>query len=124
MADQPDENAKEPTENQPTSEPETESSEEPTLSENMRAGDTWMRGFYVLLFLIIFGLAKTLLIAMVIFQFLSTLFVHRTNRRLVTFAGSLCAFIYEVASYLSYASDERPFPFKEWPKSANAKQEA
>lgn len=99
------------------------SPQEPTLKDNLRAGSTWMRGLNILLFLIIYGLAKTVVIAVMIFQFLSTLFIRRTNKQLVTFAVSLCAYIYEVVRYLSYASDERPFPFKDWPKSTGETKE-
>ena len=43
--------------------------EKPAIKENIKLQSTWMRGLYLLLFLIIWGIAKTLVIAVMIFQF-------------------------------------------------------
>ena len=94
-------------------------SEHPSLKENLRARATWMRGFYLILFVIIYGIAEFLIMAIMLFQFLSTLFVRRTNEPLVKFGGSLSVYIYEIMLYLTYGSDDRPFPFREWPAATS-----
>jgi hypothetical protein len=90
-------------------------SDQPSLKENLRARDTWFRALNMVLFLIIWWIAEALLIAVVIFQFLATLFARKTNAPLLNFGKSLSAFIYEVALFLSYGTDDRPFPFRDWP---------
>jgi hypothetical protein len=37
------------------------------------------------------------------------------NPRLVEFAPGLSRYIYEILRYVTYESDERPFPFSDWP---------
>ena len=96
-----------------------DSSEHPSLKKNLRAGDTWIRGFYLILFLIIAGIVEALIVAIMLFQFLSTLFVRKTNDPLVKFARSLSAYVYEIALYITYGGSERPFPFKDWPTDAD-----
>lgn len=96
-----------------------DSSEQPSLKENLRARDTWIRFFYLFLFLIIAGIVETLIVAIMLFQFLSTLFVRKTNEPLVKFGRSLSAYVYEIALYITYGSNDRPFPFKDWPEDAD-----
>ena len=65
----------------------------------------------------IYSLAEVLLTAVVVFQFLATLFTGETNARLRLFGLSLAAFIYQIASFVTFNSDEKPFPFGPWPES-------
>ena len=95
----------------------------PAIKENIKLQSTWMRGLYLLLFLIIWGIAKTLVIAVMVFQFLSLLFVRKINGNLVPFSHSLSRFVYEITLYLTFASDERPFPFNRWPSENSDESE-
>jgi hypothetical protein len=90
------------------------------LKQHLTARATWMRGLYVLIFGVIFGVSEVVLWAVVIFQFLFTLFGGEPNARLLVFGRSLATFIYQIVSFLTFTSDERPFPFGPWPDGAAA----
>lgn len=85
------------------------------LKTNITAGHNWLRGLYILLFAVIYGVAEVVLVAVVVFQFVCTLITGRTNARLVDFGQALATFVYEILLYLTYRSDTKPFPFSDFP---------
>ncbi|UCE89137.1 MAG: DUF4389 domain-containing protein [Pseudomonadota bacterium] len=90
------------------------------IKKNIKAHDTWLRGFFILIFAIIWSLAEIVLAALVVFQFVSLLLTAGTNERLLEFSRSLCTYIYEIARYVTFNEDERPYPFAPWPSGAVA----
>jgi hypothetical protein len=49
-------------------------------------------------------------------QFFSVLFTAETNKPLVTFGQSLATYTYQIVRYLTFNTEQRPFPFDlEWP---------
>ena len=93
----------------------TDEAQEPSMKKNIKERSTWMRGLYMLLFFIIYGIAEFLLVAVVVFQFISMVVLRKTNDRLRDFGRSLSAFIYEILLFLTYNSEDRPYPFGSWP---------
>jgi len=91
---------------------------QPELKQRLTAGTTWMRGLYIVIFAVIFGVTEVVLWAVVVFQFLLALFRGEANARLLTFCLSLAAFIYQMVAFMTFSSDEKPFPFGPWPKGA------
>lgn len=89
----------------------------PELKQRLTASDTWLRGLLFLIFAVIFSITEVILAAVVVFQFLATLFTGETNTRLREFGMSLAAFLYQVVSFVTFNSDEKPFPFGPWPES-------
>ncbi|MEX2009168.1 MAG: DUF4389 domain-containing protein [Dongiaceae bacterium] len=80
------------------------------------AGDAWMRGLFMLLFIVIYGVLKVVLSAVVIFQFVATLVARGPNQRLLELGRSLSDYVYAILLFLTYNSDEKPYPFAAWPK--------
>jgi len=89
---------------------------QPELKQHLSATDTWMRGLYILLFAVMLAITRVVLWAVVVLQFLFTLFTGDPNVRLQTFGLSLAAFIYQAVVYITFNSDDRPFPFSPWPE--------
>jgi hypothetical protein len=85
------------------------------IKQHLKQQSTWMRGFYILIFAFIYSITKIVLAAVVLFQFLTTLFTGSKNERLLEFGNNLSTFIYQIVKYLTYNSDDKPFPFDEWP---------
>ena len=88
---------------------------ETSLKESVKTRSTWIRGLYMLLFALIFSLAEVVLAAVAVFQFVSVLLTRRTNDNLLAFGRSLSVYICEVARYVTFNQEERPFPFSPWP---------
>ena len=79
---------------------------------------TWSRGLFMLLFGIVFWIAEFLLAMAAVFQFGFVLFTGKANERLLSFSGDLSCLFYQLVRYLTFQSDERPFPFSDWPGAA------
>jgi len=88
------------------------------LKANLSRRETWLRLLFMLLFTAIYSLAEVVLGAVVVFQFASTLITGRRNQRLLALGQSLSAFVYEILRYLTYNTDDRPYPFGPWPQGA------
>ncbi|MGD8644761.1 MAG: DUF4389 domain-containing protein [Chromatiales bacterium] len=86
------------------------------LKQNLSARETWLRGFYIVLFTIAYMVAEVVLVAVVVFQFLATLFTGGTNERLLKLGQSLSTFVYQILRYVTFNTDARPYPFGAWPK--------
>jgi hypothetical protein len=83
-------------------------------------GDTavWMRGLFMLLLLLAFGVGQGLLWLLAIVQFLWLLFAGEANSQLAQFGGSLSRWLSETARYLTCASETKPFPWAPWPSGS------
>lgn len=88
---------------------------------NLKNADVWMRLLYIVIFYLFYGAAKVVLFVMVVYQFLSTLFTGKTNERLLDFGRQLSEYIYQTVQFLSYTSDDKPFPFSDWPSGGKEK---
>jgi hypothetical protein len=85
------------------------------IMENLSKGQTWLRGLYMLLFAMIYSVTEILVAAVVVLQFFFVLLSGKQNTRLREFGNSLSIFIYQIMSYWTYNSEEKPFPFAAWP---------
>ena len=85
------------------------------LKSNIKSRSTWMRLVYMILFGIIFNLAEVLVALIVAIQFLFKLFSGNPVPRLQTFGNSLGAYFHLIVAFLTFRTEELPFPFAPWP---------
>ena len=91
---------------------------EPTdLEKNVKAKSTWLR----LLFMIVIGIAWSISVlitgAVVVLNFFYVLFTGKTNNKLTEFGQSLATYLYQIARFMTFNTDTRPFPIDaEWPQ--------
>ena len=85
------------------------------VKENIKSPTTWSRALYMLLFVFIYHVAEVVLAAVVLFQLLVVIFTGQANVRLLGFGQGLGTFIYQIVRFLTYNSEDRPFPFGDWP---------
>lgn len=88
------------------------------IKQNIRERKTWLRGLYMLLFLIFYSVAKVIVFTVIAFQFVLTLLTGKTNERLIKLGQSLCTYVYQVLMFLTFNSNEHPYPFGAWPSGA------
>jgi hypothetical protein len=81
--------------------------------------DVWMRGLFMLLFIIGFTFGQWLLNLVAIIQFLWLLFARERNQFLARFGSALSFWLAEIGRFLACATDDKPFPWRPWP-DANA----
>jgi uncharacterized membrane protein YeiB len=94
------------------------------LKENVSNTNTWGRALFMILFGIIYSVAEVVLVAVIVIQFLFVLFTSEKNERLLGFGKELSTFIYQVFLYQTFNTEEKPFPFADWPKEAESESEA
>lgn len=87
------------------------------LKQNLTAAETWIRGLFILLFAFLLLVARVVTAAVVVMQFLFTVFTGRTNENLRFFGAGLAQFIFQTLRYVTYNSDDKPFPFSPWPEA-------
>ena len=88
------------------------------LKQNLRNRATWLRAFYMVLFTVFYGVVEIVIGVVVLFQLLSVLFTGDTNWRLLTLGQNLSTYVYQIMLFLTFNSDERPYPFGDWPNGA------
>ncbi len=88
------------------------------LKKHIREPKTWLRGLYIILFLVLYSVAKVIIFAIIIFQFLLTVFTGKTNPRLVKLGQSLSTYSYQILTFLTFNTDYHPYPFGAWPSGA------
>lgn len=71
----------------------------------------------MLLFGLIYSLAELVAAAVAIFQFLNNLVTGKSNVRLLDFGKSISIYIYQIWSFLTFNSEELPYPFSHWPSA-------
>jgi len=88
---------------------------EEDLKRHVKDKDTWLRFIYLVLFGIIYYLSILLTFATAIFQFLAKLFGGSSFDGLAQFGANLASYQAEMTRYLTFASDDKPFPFAAFP---------
>ena len=84
------------------------------------ARDIWMRGLFMLLFIIGFTFGQWLLNLLSIVQFLWLLLAGEPNRLIAAFGSSLALWLADVGRFLTCVTDDKPFPWKPWPPTVAA----
>ena len=77
--------------------------------------DVWVRGLFMILFVIGFTVGQWLLNLLTVVQFLWLLFAREPNQFIAAFGTSLALWFAEVGRFLTCATDDKPFPWKTWP---------
>jgi len=90
------------------------------IKQNIKERKTWLRGLYMLLFLIFYSVAKVIIFAVIAFQFVLTLLTGKTNERLIKLGQSLSTYLYQILIFLTFNSNDHPYPFGAWPSGAPA----
>ena len=92
------------------------------LKKHIREPKTWLRGVYILLFLVFYSVAKIVIFAIVMFQFVLTVVTGKTNKRLVALGLSLSTYSYQILTFLTFNSDYHPYPFGAWPSGTDSEK--
>lgn len=75
----------------------------------------WLRVLFMILMALAFNLAATIVGVLAVVQILLTLINSESNERLRRFGQGLGMYLRQIADFLSFATEEVPFPFNDWP---------
>jgi len=88
----------------------TEDSDAPVNKRNI-----WIRGLFMLLMALAFHVCETVLGIVTVIQFVIVLLNDTPNVRLVSFGRSMGSYLRQIVNFLTFVTEEMPFPFSEWP---------
>ncbi|MFZ5523351.1 MAG: DUF4389 domain-containing protein [Pseudomonadota bacterium] len=87
---------------------------EDTVTPNNKR-NIWIRGLFMLLMFLAFQVSGTVLCIVTVIQFVMALLSDTPNERLVLFGRSLGRYLQQIADFQSFATENMPFPFNDWP---------
>ncbi len=88
------------------------------LKSNLTNGQTWMRLVYMIVFAAVFGVAGMVVAFVVLAQFAFKLFGGEVNPRLAEFGDGLASYFRQMIAFLTFHTDDKPFPFAPWPQTS------
>ena len=94
------------------------------LKKHIREPKTWLRGLYMLMFLVFYSVAKIIIFAIILFQFVLTVIKGKTNELLVELGLSLSTYSYQILTFLTFNTDYHPYPFGAWPSGTEVEKTA
>jgi hypothetical protein len=90
------------------------------MEDNLKSRKTWLRVIFMLIFCVVTSLTILVGSFIVALGFLWVLFTGEVNPELRAIGQSLATYIYQIARYLTFNSETKPFPFGEsWPSSGS-----
>lgn len=84
--------------------------------QQLREPSKWLRILYMVLFLIAYAIAEIILTAIVIVQVIMNLLTGNINERLRHFSNELSLYVYDTLRFLTYNTEDKPFPLSDWKK--------
>ena len=83
--------------------------------ENVKDENTWVRLAFIILFALALQITGVILTLTVIVQFLTQLLTGRPSEHVSAFGQNLASFVFQTIRFLTFASDDMPWPFSPWP---------
>lgn len=86
------------------------------LEQNLKSRATWLRLLFMALFGLFISFAGMIGTVIVVIGFFWVLFTGEVNRELRQVGKAIASYMYEVVLYLTFNTDDKPFPFGgSWP---------
>ena len=85
------------------------------IKKNLTRRSIWLRLVFMIVLSVAFNVAEIITFAVVAFQFLASLFTGQSNDRLARFGRNLAHYLQQITVYLTFTTEEKPFPFTPWP---------
>lgn len=100
---------------------DSEPRQESDIERNIKSKSTWLRLVYMLVFGLLAWVATMVAAVVVVLGFFWVLFTGERNAGLTSAGQSIATYLYEILRYLTYNSDQRPFPFDAaWPAAGES----
>lgn len=80
----------------------------------------WLRLVFMVLFAIVFNIAEFVLAVTAVVQFVCKAITGKVLTQGLVFGQNLATYVYEIMMFLTFRTDEMPWPFAPWPNGAPA----
>jgi len=92
------------------------------IKNNITNSNQWTRILYMLLFGVILYLVMMVLCVVVVVQAIFALLTGKPNTEIRRFSGDLVKYLRDIAAFLTYTDETKPYPFQAW-QSTEAEEE-
>jgi hypothetical protein len=75
----------------------------------------WIRALFMVVMAFVLHVCGTVLFLVTVIQFVIVLLSGTPNERLVSFGRGMGSYLRQIVSFLTFATEDIPFPFSEWP---------
>jgi len=89
-------------------------SEPPDWEIDDEPENPWMRGLWMVVLAVLFGVGQSILLLAAVLQFLWLIFGKEKNENIADFGKDLADWLARVALFQTGATEEKPFPFARW----------
>ena len=89
------------------------------LTENIKESSIWVNFFLKVIYLIFLNFIIPFLGFITLLQLLFSLGSKKPNDNLISFSKKISSYIYQIINFITYSSDERPWPFNAFPDKAD-----
>jgi hypothetical protein len=93
------------------------------IVENLKKTSAWLRVLFMAVFVIALYVAGVVLLVLMLAQIVFSLVTGADNTNLRRLGASLSEYVAQILAFLTYNSEERPFPFAQFPLSEPAQQD-
>jgi len=87
------------------------------MSNQYKDKSSWVRILFVVFFWVAFSFTQTILAVVAITQCAFLLITGNANQYLMQLGDNLSQYVAQILRYITFNTDQRPFPFAEFPKS-------
>jgi hypothetical protein len=95
-----------------------------SLEKNLTAGATWLRLFFMFVVLLLWAVSRFVIAVVILLQFFHVLLTGEINDKLRHLGEQLARYTYQIVAYLTYNTENRPFPFDlDWPTTRAPERE-
>lgn len=84
------------------------------LKKNVTNCNQWTRILYMVLFAVILYLVMMVLCVVVVVQIIFALLTGEPNKEIRGFSANLVLYLQEIAAFLTYTTQTKPYPFQAW----------
>jgi len=84
------------------------------IKNNITNGNQWTRILYMVLFGVILYLVMMVLCVVVVVQAIFALLTGKPNTEIRRFSADLVRYLREIAAFLTYTDEAKPYPFQAW----------
>ena len=89
------------------------------LTENIKEPSIWVNFFLKVIYLVFLNFIVPFLGFITLLQLLFSIGSKKPNENLVSFSKKISIYVYQIINFITYSSDERPWPFNAFPESAD-----
>ena len=89
------------------------------LTENIKETSIWVNFFLKVIYLVFLNFIIPFLGFITLLQLLFSIGSKKPNENLVSFSKKISSYIYQIINFITYSSDQRPWPFNSFPESSD-----